>query len=548
MTKREHQTLGKKVSIRPGVGFYALIPALRYKAWFALGEMVDNSIQSFEVNRARLHAVHGPHFKLRIEISFGTSPAPYIRISDNAAGIAESDFDRAFEPAAPPIDKTGISQYGIGMKSSACWFSKNFTITTKALDETMEHKVHFDIAKILQNADDDLDVESKEKDPNDHGTIIELRDLNQPIPTGTSLGLTRKYLRSIYREWLRSGEVNLIVGGERLTYEPPTWLKEPYWPSDQGPQDGEVIEWIKEIDLELRDSWLLDSNVDKPNQPPRITGYVAILEKGSTTSAGISLMWKRKVVQGAGAAADSSDDLYRPIQIFGTGNSFEKQRIFGELDVSELRVTAFKDAINWAANQEEEFLEKLLSQINSQDFPLKRMAQHYRVNLSSSKIKKKIEGVLDSTAQSMVVSLIPEDLTNQEYGGPIPVFPVIAEDSISEEALVMASAEAILRPIFDSDIRIEIIEDKTDPAWLRVMSENQLWRVTINREHPFMRSFAGSAADEFEPIIRIATAIGYAEITGKRSGRTDVDFIRNQINSLLKSKFASKASIKPESN
>ena len=96
------------VDIRPGVGLYALFPSLRYTPWVALGEMVDNSIQSYLEHKEELLALHGPDYKLRVDINFSGGENPTIQLLDNAAGIFTKDIARAFTPAMPPTDKTGI--------------------------------------------------------------------------------------------------------------------------------------------------------------------------------------------------------------------------------------------------------------------------------------------------------------------------------------------------------------------------------------------------------------------------------------------------------
>lgn len=106
----------ESVDIRPGVGLYALFPSLRYTPWVALGEMVDNSIQSYIQHKEELIALNGPDYKLRVDINFSGGENPTIQLVDNAAGIYTKDIGRAFTPAMPPTDRTGISQYGIGMK------------------------------------------------------------------------------------------------------------------------------------------------------------------------------------------------------------------------------------------------------------------------------------------------------------------------------------------------------------------------------------------------------------------------------------------------
>ena len=95
----------EQVTIRPGIGLYALFPSLRYSPWVALGEMVDNSIQSYQEHKEELIALHGPEYKLRIEINYSSGDNPTIQLIDNAAGIYTKDIERAFTPAMPPADK-----------------------------------------------------------------------------------------------------------------------------------------------------------------------------------------------------------------------------------------------------------------------------------------------------------------------------------------------------------------------------------------------------------------------------------------------------------
>ena len=123
------------VTIRPDVGLYRLFPSLRYSPWVALGEMVDNSIQSYVEHKEELNALYNGNYQLTVDINFGGGDKPTIQVIDNAAGIFTQDIERAFTPAMPPHSLKGIGQYGIGMKSSACWYSNYFTVRTRALGE-----------------------------------------------------------------------------------------------------------------------------------------------------------------------------------------------------------------------------------------------------------------------------------------------------------------------------------------------------------------------------------------------------------------------------
>src|SRR5579863_8284486 len=56
------------VSIRPGVGILSVLRHLNYKAWFAMAEFVDNSLQSYLHSREQLEKLHGKDFRLKVEV------------------------------------------------------------------------------------------------------------------------------------------------------------------------------------------------------------------------------------------------------------------------------------------------------------------------------------------------------------------------------------------------------------------------------------------------------------------------------------------------
>src|SRR5271155_2428310 len=104
--------LQHRVSIRPGVGILSVLRHLNYKPWFAMAEFVDNSLQSYLQNCEKLRELHGDEFRLNVEIEVERSDRVRIKIRDNAGGIAASDYVRAFRPAALPIDRSGLSEFG----------------------------------------------------------------------------------------------------------------------------------------------------------------------------------------------------------------------------------------------------------------------------------------------------------------------------------------------------------------------------------------------------------------------------------------------------
>jgi hypothetical protein len=533
----------EQVTIRPGIGLYALFPSLRYSPWVALGEMVDNSIQSYQEHKEELFALHGPEYKLRIEINYSSGDSPTIQLIDNAAGIYTKDIERAFTPAMPPADKKGISQYGIGMKSSACWYANFFTIRTRALGEPIIRTVTFDIPKIIKNEIYELDIEKEEAtNPKVHGTRIILKNLNQPVPVAGAASRLRSYLRSMYRDFLRTGELVLLINNEVQEAPMTNWLLAPYWPTDMGPLDDKNYEWVKDFEIELNES----HNPINPADPaPKIRGRIGILEKGDTKRAGLALLWRRKVVQGAGNMADSPDDLYRPGRIFGGANSFERQRVVGELDVSELSVTSFKDAVVWREGQEEEVLKKIKEALNTEPNPLLKMAKNYRASDNSKAGKAKLQGSLSDVVDSATKALI-ENNASEQLGDSFEITKTteVPEPPRTDETNVVQKIIKLI-PQFNSDIILEVKDQITDTSWLRVRQIPDLdkWVITINREHPFMKSFTVADPDSLDPVLRIALAIGIAEIQGLSSGFDTAGFLRLSINDLLRNYLSSRSDV-----
>ena len=538
-------SLKDTVPIRPGIGLYALFPSLRYTPWVALGEMVDNSIQSYQEHREELIALNGPTYKLRIEINFSGGENPTIQIIDNAAGIYTKDIQRAFTPAMPRENQQGIGQYGIGMKSSACWYAKYFTVRTRALGEPFSRTVTFDIPKIISDELYELDIEKEDvTNPKAHGTRILMRNLNQPIPMAGAASRVRSYLRSMYRDFLRTGELVLMINGEVQEVTTTNWLKQPYWPTDRGPTDDKVVEWIKDFEIELNESHVPDP--DKANdKPPKVRGWVGILDKGATKKAGLALVWRRKVVQGGGNLAESPDDLYRPGTIFGGSNSFERQRVLGELDVSELKVTSFKDAVVWKQGQEEELLKKIKVELNSGSNPLLKMAKNFRAVENSKDTNAKIEETVDEVVESAIRALID---TNSEDGIGID-FELNTKDEMPEPDRTNKTSVyqkvLTLIPQFKSNIVLELKSQGDDLSWLRVKqsSDQKKWTVTVNRDHPFMQSFTVADPDSLDPVLRIALAIAIAEIQGLSSGYESAGFMRLAINDLLRIYLSSREDV-----
>ena len=270
----------RRINIRPGVGILALFPHMNYQPWFALAEFVDNALASYEENRERLRAENGPGYQFRVVVDVDGADGGLIRVWDNAAGIGPNDYDRAFVTAAPPPHATGLSEFGIGMKSAACWFANRWRVTTRSIDETVERVVEFDVPRIVREDVETLDAHVRDATTSHPFTEIKLWDLHKPPQTRT-VAKMREHLASIYRQFLDSGEMRLEFNGEVLRFSHPRVLDAPRWDDD----DGLRVEWRRDLDF------LLPTG-------ERVTGFGALRETGSTRYAGFALFRHRRLVVG----------------------------------------------------------------------------------------------------------------------------------------------------------------------------------------------------------------------------------------------------------
>jgi Histidine kinase-, DNA gyrase B-, and HSP90-like ATPase len=194
----------KKVDIRSGVSVLAVLRHLNYRPWFALGEFVDNAVESFSKHREALEKIEGKAFKLRVDVDINTTAPARISIRDNAAGISEREYARAFRPAALPPDRSGLAEFGMGMKSAACWFAPRWSVRTCAIGESVSRTIHFDIENIINDDIEELEIREKAEKPTSHYTEVILEDIFH-VPVGRTVAKLKEHLTDIYRGFIRDG-------------------------------------------------------------------------------------------------------------------------------------------------------------------------------------------------------------------------------------------------------------------------------------------------------------------------------------------------------
>lgn len=498
------------VSIRPGVSVLSVLRHLNYKAWFALAEFVDNAVQSYRSSRGELEALHGAGFKLRVQIDVDAARPARISIKDNAAGIARAEFPRAFRPAALPTDRSGLSEFGMGMKSAACWFAPRWSVRTKALGEPVERTVRFDVERIVHDQLEELAIDEAASDPNLHFTEITLEGLHH-VPVKKTVTKIKEHLTDIYRVFIRDDLLELYFGDELLAYEEPSILYVPYVRDSEGAPRL----WRKDIHFDF------GNNLS-------VTGFAALRDPGSFAKSGFALFRRGRLIQG------SADEGYRPGMVFGQPGSHRSLRLFGELHLEGFEVSHTKDGFRWDEN-EQPFLELLKDHLNEGELPLLRQADDYRTLAARNERKAAAQQAVAKATDAMVRAL-PE------------VLPRVADEPPAEtrdEALdaQTALAERELQIRFrDRDwiVRVELTDDPAEGQWLSVSDQPstearpEVIEIRLSLAHPFMVSFAQTDPEDVEALLRVAAGLALAEKLARESGHRYTGTIRRNLNDILR--------------
>lgn len=512
MTEKNFDKLSS-VDIRPGVSVLAILRHLNYKPWYALGEFVDNSVQSYFSNLEALKKIHGQNFKLRVDIDIDSTAPGSISIKDNAGGINRKNYIRAFRPAAIPPDRTGLSEFGMGMKSAACWFASRWKVRTTAIDESIERVIEFDISQIVNDDISELEITEKVSSDQSHFTEIVLLDLHHLPSAGRTLGKIKEHLTDIYRIFTRDNILDLRLNGESLEFKEPKILFAPNYKIPYGPN----ILWRKNIEFNFGDDL-------------KISGFAALRETGSTSKAGFALFRRGRLIQGSG------DEGYRPQQIFGSSNSYRYQRLFGELHLDGFEVTHTKDGFRWDEN-EQPFLELLKEHLNSNELPLLLQAEEYRVKSSFKQVKSVASTAVINTVQALEGGL-------EETMSEIDAFPLAPDPLLEMEAVSASLAKKEFEVSFREQnwaITIELTNDEAESDWIVISDKPAMsgfatrkLDLRISLAHPFMIRFGGTDAEDIEALLRVGTAIGLAEVLASEAGVHKAGTFRRNINEIIR--------------
>lgn len=425
-----------------------------YKAWYAVGELVDNSTQSYFSYQATLDEAYEQEGSgLAVRIDFERDEM--LSIVDNAMGMDLDDLQRAIQLGTPPPDTSGRSEFGMGMKTACCWLGDEWRIVTKKLGSDTEYSVTIDVPEIAKSTDNELAVVEKVvPDTSLHYTRIEVTRLHRQFQTKT-LGRTKAHLMEMYRPDIEMGTLDLRWDGSTL--QPPA---------------VEVL--VTDVDNVQR-TWKKDIDfvVDGEHN---VRGWICILAKGGRAKAGFDLFRRGRIILGRPGG-------YRPALIFGESrNDLINQRLYGQIHLDDFPVNHLKDDFLWEG-LEDEFQDHLVDACQDYiDF-----ARAYRSRAGSQHVSP---AVVQATNEE-----IAEELGDEQMAERLTIAEVGAIADETDDAVRDAKAELLREQKIDPRVieaggyTFRIFHPQampgTDPYFFRQSAETGEVDIFLNDNHPY---------------------------------------------------------------
>ncbi|MEY2702294.1 MAG: hypothetical protein RLY43_927 [Bacteroidota bacterium] len=491
----------EKVSIALQPSVYTTFRALNNTVALTLSEYVDNSLQSYLSNKDKLFA-NNPAYSFVVSIEIDNINSRII-IKDNAAGIDNLNYLRAFEPANIPLDNSKLNEFGMGMKTASVWLADIWSVRTKAIGESVERYTEFNLHKVIEENREDLLVEEADKDVRLHYTEIILSKLSHNSPTSHQLDKIRRHLASIYRYFIRNKDIILLVNGETLNAPEYEILRAPFYSNP----NGDAFYWKKEIDFEF----------DKY----KAKGFIGILNTITKNANGLVLLRRGRVIVGG------EDDRAFPPLIFGSPGNFRYKRLFGEIELEGFDVSFNKN--KFIGEKEKDlnaFLGLLKDELKDPEFNLFSQADNYRVK--SKEDNQKIAQKIAKSNKNVVNHINLTAKTNKvENALNDPNVDYNQTNVVGERAL-----ETLEQGTFKLDdqiyrFSIDLVAEENNNSLYSVSQPSRVENgekvqtliCKINLSHPFFIRFEQfKNANDYEPIMAIFKSFALAEfISTKKS-------------------------------
>lgn len=318
------------VNIEVGTGIIKAFERIDIENHQIFSEFIDNSFQSFRDNiEVLVDELHVRKCEVRIDWTNDE-----IVITDNAFGMDEESFERALRLNAPAKSyaKDSLSRYGIGLKYAASNLGSVYTIESTQYGSPLKYTGTVDVDEWIAKNPKTMPVEVIDDfDVNKHFTVITIKRLKHKFNEAEMKRIINR-LGTIYYYFIDTKkQLEIYVNDVKVEYTEPVLFRDK--------NGSEVMETFNK-------TFFFEG------KPYEFSGWIGVLNKGSTYDAGLSLIQNHRVIE----------LNFRPKEIFGPGNDYRYQRLVGNVeflgDNWEVRVN--KDGLAWkGTGLKERFIEEL---------------------------------------------------------------------------------------------------------------------------------------------------------------------------------------------
>ena len=445
------------IEIRVGTETIRNYKRLSYDIWYALAEFIDNSSQSYFNNREILDDAYDREgSRLEVRVLYDRD-RDTIRVTDNAMGMSLDELDYALQIAKAPQDTSGRSEFGMGLKTAACWLGDLWTVRTKRLGEEFEHSITFDVEAVA-SGQTGLEPLSVKKRLEDHYTVVEIHRMHFKIH-GRTIGRIKDHLRSMYRVDVREGIMELLWDQEPLAYDDAL---------DMLTAAGGA-EYRKSFDFAVGDR--------------QVKGWVGVLNAGGRPKAGFAIIRRGRVIQGQPAA-------WRPGSIFGQEqgrNDLINQRVVGEIHLDEFMVSHTKNSILWQGDEEAVV-----------EDTLKEIAKDYMSTARKPRKGSRVDQGPSSMEVDAAIDELKSELESDELVDLIQIEDVPPDEVVTAAKKPVLDSVKSLEPqltvsLGDAHVKVFISTDASpfDPYFVTDVATDHVI-VIVNRAHPYWMQIKGS--------------------------------------------------------
>lgn len=460
MEKDSYISKPQTVSVAIGTSMYGRFKDLPNTPSHVLAEFVDNALQSYRDNKSILESME-PDYKLRVCIYFAMDADGKIisvDVNDNAGGISKDKFNTAFMPAKKPDNDLGLNEFGMGLKTAACWLGEDWLVKTSAINEPESKTINFCLNDICAEDLRELPVKYKAENSQEHYTHIHIESPTSNMPSKKSIGKICNELSSIYRVSLRNKEFELYVQDKSITFEDYPVLNEPYVHDSE----GNPIFWKKEVRVQIG--------------PYKGKGFVGILKDIKQGRNGFVILRRGRAVVG-----NEDNHRYYP-KFMGSQGTFKYKRLFGEIEVEGFNVSFNKNDIPDRENLEALF-DMIKEQIYLPDFNMLKQAEDYRVSTTKKdvlKIIRKHKNTPKDKKTPVSISSTTQPATS-DASNMVSIVPADDRDNSYEDTFCVDGKEYTLKIDFCEGGTELFYNDITD-------SDNNILTCKVNMNHPFFEN------------------------------------------------------------